>query len=137
MKRLLAILLSTFLFISFSYSQERELSDYEKYRMAQEKELYQTDQEEEVFYIVEDMPKFKGKDADEFRNYIAKNVVYPKEAREEGISGKVIVSFIVNKDGYVTNAKIEESADYYLDKEALRVVESSPRWTPGKQEVLL
>jgi protein TonB len=91
-------------------------------------------QEEEVFYIVEDMPTFNGGDpATEFRKYIAQNLRYPEIAAENGISGRVIVQFAVNKTGQVVDANIVRSIDPALDKEAIRVVMSSPKWTPGKQ----
>ena len=91
-------------------------------------------EEEEVFYIVEDMPTFNGGDpATEFRKYIAQNLRYPEIAAENGISGRVIVQFAVNKLGSVVDAKIVRSIDPALDKEAIRVVMSSLKWTPGKQ----
>jgi protein TonB len=91
-------------------------------------------QEEEVFYIVEDMPTFNGGDpATEFRKYIAQNLRYPEIAAENGISGRVIVQFAVNKSGSVVDAIVVRSVDPALDKEAIRVVMSSPKWTPGKQ----
>lgn len=91
-------------------------------------------QEEEVFYIVEDMPTFNGGEpATEFRKYIAQNLRYPEIAAENGISGRVIVQFAVNKVGTVVDAVVVRSVDPALDKEAVRVVMSSPKWTPGKQ----
>ena len=91
-------------------------------------------QEEEVFYIVEDMPTFNGGDpATEFRKYIAQNLRYPEIAAENGISGRVIVQFAVNKVGTIVDAVVVRSVDPALDKEAIRVVMSSPKWTPGKQ----
>ena len=131
MKKILILLLLT-LFSFVSIAQERELSDYEKYRMEKERERF-VETDEEVFYIVEDMPKFKGNDATEFRKWIAQNVRYPEEAAKNGIQGKVIVSFVVNKNGEVVNAEIKKSVDPYLDAEAVRVVESSPNWIAGKQ----
>jgi protein TonB len=90
--------------------------------------------EEEVFYIVEDMPTFNGGDpATEFRKYIAQNLRYPEIAAENGISGRVIVQFAVNKVGQVVDAVVVRAVDPALDKEAIRVVMSSPKWTPGKQ----
>lgn len=90
--------------------------------------------EEEVFYIVEDMPTFNGGDpATEFRKYIAQNLQYPEIAAENGVSGRVIIQFAVNKVGKVVDAKIVRSVDPALDKEAVRVVMSSPKWAPGKQ----
>ena len=132
MKKFLAILLSAFLFISFSFSQERELSDYEKYRMEQER-TEQGVQVQEVFYIVEDMPTFQGEDAKEFRKWIAQNVKYPENAIKNGVTGKVIVQFVVNSDGNVVNAQVPESVNEDLDREAIRVVEASPKWKPGVQ----
>ncbi len=90
--------------------------------------------EEEVFYIVEDMPTFNGgKPATEFRKYIAQNLRYPEIAAENGISGRVIIQFAVNKVGTVVDARIVRSVDPALDKEAVRVVLTSPKWSPGKQ----
>jgi len=91
-------------------------------------------EEEEVFYIVEDMPTFNGGDpATEFRKYIAQNLRYPEIAAENGISGRVIVQFAVSRNGQVVDAVVVRSVDPALDKEAIRVVMSSPKWTPGKQ----
>jgi len=91
-------------------------------------------EEEEVFYIVEDMPTFNGGDpATEFRKYIAQNLRYPEIAAENGISGRVIVQFAVNRTGQVVDAVVVRSVDPALDKEAIRVVMSSPKWEPGKQ----
>ena len=91
-------------------------------------------QEEETFYIVEDMPKFNGGDpAIEFRKYIAQNLHYPEIAAENGISGRVIVQFAVNSKGKVVDAVVVAGVDPALDKEAIRVVMSSPPWTPGRQ----
>lgn len=90
--------------------------------------------EEEIFYIVEDMPTFNGGDpAVEFRKYIAQNLRYPEIASENGISGRVIVQFAVNGKGKVVDAVVVRSVDPALDKEAIRVVMASPPWTPGKQ----
>lgn len=90
--------------------------------------------EEEIFYIVEDMPTFNGGDpAIEFRKYIAANLEYPEIAAENGISGRVIVQFAVNSTGRVVDAVVVRSVDPALDKEAIRVVMTSPPWTPGKQ----
>ena len=90
--------------------------------------------EDEIFYIVEDMPTFNGGDpATEFRKYIAQNLRYPEIAAENGISGRVIVQFAVDRVGKVVNAKVVRSVDPALDKEAIRVVMVSPKWAPGKQ----
>lgn len=91
-------------------------------------------EEEEIFYIVEDMPTFNGGDpAIEFRKYIAANLDYPEIAAENGISGRVIVQFAVNAQGRVVDANVVRSVDPALDREAIRVVMASPAWTPGRQ----
>lgn len=89
--------------------------------------------EEEVFFIVEDMPSFQGKGQEGFRSWIAKNLRYPDIAAENGISGKVYVQFAVNSQGLVVDAVVVRGVDPALDKEASRVVMSSPKWAPGKQ----
>jgi periplasmic protein TonB len=89
--------------------------------------------EAEIFFIVEDMPDFQGGGQDAFRNYIAQNLRYPQIAAENGIQGRVFVQFVVNADGTVSNAEVVRGVDPSLDREALRVVMSSPRWTPGRQ----
>ena len=95
----------------------------------------QEEEEEEaaqVFYIVEDMPEFPGGDL-ALRKYIANAIKYPVIAQENGIQGKVYVTFVVGKDGRVTNAQIARGVDPSIDKEALRVVNSLPTWKAGKQ----
>ena len=91
--------------------------------------------EHEIFYIVEDMPVFNGGDAAiEFRKFIAQNLQYPARAAENGTEGRVIIQFTVNSRGKVVDAMVVRSVDPDLDKEALRVVNSSPEWEPGKQK---
>lgn len=89
--------------------------------------------EEEVFFIVEDMPQFKGGGKENFRTYIFRNLEYPQIAAENGISGRVFVQFAVNAKGEVVDVVVVRGVDQALDKEAKRVVASSPKWTPGKQ----
>lgn len=96
-------------------------------------EVEEEEEEAEIFFIVEDMPSFQGKGQDGFREYIAKNLRYPEIAAENGISGRVFVRFVVEPDGSVSNAEVIRSVDPALDAEALRVVRSSPKWSPGKQ----
>jgi len=90
-------------------------------------------EEEEIFVIVEDMPSFQGGDLNKFREYINKNLRYPEIAAENGIQGRVILSFVVETDGRVSNVRILRGVDPALDREAIRVVESSPKWQPGMQ----
>ena len=90
------------------------------------------DEESEIFVIVEDMPEFPGGEL-ALRKYIADHVKYPVIAAENGIQGKVYVTFVVDKDGSITNARVARPVDPALDQEALRVVNSLPKWKPGKQ----
>jgi len=83
---------------------------------------------------VEDMPTFNGgKPEIEFRKYISQNLNYPQIAVENMVSGKVYVQFIIDPNGRLTDAKVINPIDPALDKEALRVINSSPLWVPGKQ----
>ena len=89
------------------------------------------EEEAQVFFIVEDMPEFPGGDL-ALRKYIANQIKYPVIAQENGIQGKVYVTFVVGKTGKVSNASIARGVDPSLDKEALRVVNGLPAWKPGK-----
>ena len=86
-----------------------------------------------IFYRVEEMPKFKGQSSDAFRIYIRQNLKYPIIAQENGIGGTVYVQFDINTEGLVTNVIVVRPVDPSLDKEAVRVIKSSPEWMPGKQ----
>ena len=90
------------------------------------------EEEAQVFFIVEDMPEFPGGEM-ALRTYIANAIKYPVIAQENGIQGKVYVTFVVGKDGKVSNATIARGVDPSIDKEALRVVNTLPAWKPGKQ----
>ena len=78
------------------------------------------------------MPEFPGGDA-ALLSYLAKNIDYPVIAQENGIEGKVYVSFVVDKEGRVFNVALVRGVDSSLDREAIRVVKSMPRWKPGRQ----
>jgi protein TonB len=88
--------------------------------------------QENVYTVVEQMPEFQGGQA-ELVSFIGKSIIYPPEAIKKGIKGKVYVTFVVGKDGAISDAKVTRSVDPLLDAEALRVVNSMPKWTPGKQ----
>ena len=90
-------------------------------------------EEDDFFYFVEDMPDFQGGGQEAFRQWIFQNLKYPQLAAENGIQGRVVVHFIVNADGTVSDAEVVRGVDASLDREALRVINASPRWTPGKQ----
>jgi protein TonB len=89
-------------------------------------------EEQEIFQVVEEMPEFPGGMA-ECMKFLGKNIKYPTISQENGVSGKVIVQFVVNKDGSVVDPVVVRSVDPYLDKEALRVISTMPKWKPGKQ----
>ena len=86
----------------------------------------------EIYFIVEKMPEFPGGDV-EMRKFIAENTKYPEEAKAKGLVGKVFVQFVIDKEGSVVNIKIARGVDPILDKEAIRVVQSMPKWKPGEQ----
>lgn len=88
--------------------------------------------EEKIFFIADEMPEFPGGNLALLR-YLNLNVKYPVIAVENGITGKVTVNFVVNTDGTISDARILRGVDPSLDKEALRVVNSLPKWKPGKQ----
>ncbi len=88
--------------------------------------------EQVIFEVVETMPEFPGGQA-ALMQYLAKNIKYPTIAQENGTQGRVIVQFVVNRDGSIVDAKVVRSVDPYLDKEALRVVGTMPKWKPGMQ----
>lgn len=97
-------------------------------------------EEEEVedapipFAIVESKPKFMGQDpATAFSRWVGENLVYPETAKENGVQGRVTLQFTVGKDGQVSKVIVLRGVDPLLDKEAVRVVSKSPKWTPGKQ----
>ena len=95
-------------------------------------EYKKVDHPNEIKVVIDEMPEYPGGD-NALQKYIAKHVSYPKEAQVNGIEGRVFVSFVVNKKGNVVNARLIKKFDPFLDKEALRVVSSLPKWKPGRQ----
>ena len=90
----------------------------------------ESDPEDDVYMFVEQMPEFPGGEA-ELLHYISKNIRYPQDAKEKGIQGRVFVGFVIEKDGSVSNIRNLRGVDSELDAEAMRVVESMPKWKPG------
>ena len=89
--------------------------------------------EEEFFVTAEEMPTFQGGDLSKFRNWVQQHVKYPQIALENGIQGNVVIKFVVEKDGSVTNIQVLQSPDRSLGEEASRVLATSPKWEPGQQ----
>lgn len=89
--------------------------------------------EDEIFEVVEDKPEFSDGGAAGLMRYLSTNIKYPTIPQENGVQGKVTVQFVVNKDGSIVDVKVLRGVDPYLDKEAVRVISSMPRWKPGKQ----
>jgi protein TonB len=86
-----------------------------------------------VLVVVEEAPEFQGGDQARI-DYLIKNINYPKKARKEGIQGTVYITFIVEKDGKVSNVRILRGIGGGCDEESLRVVKNMPRWKPGRQK---
>ena len=85
------------------------------------------------FVKVEQMPSFMGGDLMTFRNWAMKQVRYPQVAWENNISGRVLLTFVIERDGSLTNIKILQTPDESLSNEAIRIMKLSPKWTPGMQ----
>ena len=90
------------------------------------------EEETKVFDVVEVMPSFPGGQAALFE-WLSKNIKYPVVAEENGVQGRVIVTFVVERNGSITDVQVVKSVDPSLDKEAVRVVKAMPHWIPGKQ----
>ena len=105
-----------------------EIQDYIEESVEEEVE-----EEAIPFQLVEKKPSFNGGDANEFSKWVNERLNYPEIAKENGVQGRVMLQFTVNADGSVSNVKVLRGVDPSLDKEAVRVVSSSPKWTPGKQ----
>lgn len=89
-------------------------------------------EETKIFTVVEQMPMFPGGDG-ALMGYLRDNIHYPTVAAENGVQGRVVVGFVVERDGSITDVNILRGVDPSLDREAMRVVKSMPKWTPGKQ----
>ena len=90
-------------------------------------------EEHTIFEVVEQMPEFPNGGMAGLMQYLSKNIKYPTIAQENGTQGRVTVQFVVNRDGSIVDAKVLRGVDPYLDKEAIRVISSMPKWKPGMQ----
>ncbi len=109
-------------------SEDKVVEIYAPVLQAEEEET-----EDEIFVIVEDMPRFRGGDINKFREWVQKRVRYPELAAENGIQGRVFISFVVEPNGNVSNVTVTRSVDPLLDDAAKEAVASSPKWEPGMQ----
>ena len=105
-----------------------EIKDY-----VVEQEEEEEVEEEVPFAIVEQKPTFQGGDANTFTKWVFSKIVYPEIAKENGVQGRVTLQFTIETDGSVKNVKVLRGVDSSLDKEAVRVVSSSPKWSPCMQ----
>ena len=106
-----------------------EIKDY----VVEQQEEEVVEEEEVPFAIVEQKPTFQGGDANTFTKWVFSKIVYPEIAKENGVQGRVTLQFTIDTDGSVKNVKVLRGVDSSLDKEAVRVVSSSPKWKPGMQ----
>ena len=111
---------------------ERELDNWKQARTTPKEEIKDTE-EWIPFAIVEDKPLFLGGDANKFTEWVYNNLEYPEIAKKNGIQGRVTVSFSIDEDGCVKDVRVLRGVDSSLDNEVVRVVQNSPRWSPGKQ----
>ena len=109
-------------------SEDKVVEIYAPVLQAEEEEV-----EDEIFVIVEDMPKFRGGDINKFREWVQKRVRYPELASENGIQGRVFITFVVETNGNVSNVTVTRSVDALLDDAAREAVAASPKWEPGMQ----
>lgn len=109
-------------------SEDKVVEIYAPVLQAEEEEV-----EEEIFVIVEDMPTFRGGDINKFREWVQKRVRYPELAAENGIQGRVFITFVVETNGNVSNVSVSRSVDALLDEAAKEAVSASPKWEPGMQ----
>ena len=90
-------------------------------------------EDDQPFVKVEQMPSFMGGDLMTFRNWVQSKVRFPQIAQENNISGRVLLMFVIERDGSLTNIQVLQTPDSSLSDEAIRVLKTSPKWTPGKQ----
>ena len=108
-------------------------TDKEKKAEPQAEATLPQEKTDSIYSVVETMPDYPGGQK-ELLSFLSRNIKYPTKAEENKIQGRVVIQFVVNKDGSVSDAKVVRSVDPELDKEALRVVNSMPQWKPGMQK---
>jgi protein TonB len=115
--------------IDVEADQNTEVEEYIAPVMSQEEE---SEEERQIFMVVESMPEFPGGEASLYK-FLAENIKYPQMAKESGIQGRVFVTFVVERDGSVTDVRVLRGIGGGCDEEAIRVVKNMPKWSPGKQ----
>ena len=120
MKKILFIALLSFGFMANAMAQHFDEGE----------EVIEQSESDKVFEVAEKMPSFPG-GQDALFDFIEKNIKYPKVAEDNGIQGRVILTFIVKKDGSLSDVRVAKSVDPALDKEAVRLIKSMPKWSPG------
>ena len=123
MKKILFIALLSFGFMANAMAQHFDEGE----------EVIEQSESDKVFDVVDKMPSFPGGQGAMY-DFMARNIQYPKVAEENGVQGRVIVTFIVKKDGSLSDVRVAKSVDPALDKEAVRLVKSMPKWSPGIRE---
>lgn len=113
-----------------SFARQEEATNIEITPVKIEEE--EEEDEQEIFQVVENDPEFPG-GVDAMYKYLAQNIKYPQLARENNITGRVYVTFVVEKDGSVTNVRVLRDIGGGCGQEAVRIVKAMPKWTPGKQ----
>ena len=101
--------------------------------VAVQEEEEEEPEEQEIFQVVEQMPEYPDGGMAGLMKYLSGAIRYPAIAAENGVQGRVTVQFVVNRDGSIVDAQVVRGVDPYLDKEALRVINSMPKWKPGMQ----
>ncbi|HAG16608.1 MAG TPA: energy transducer TonB [Bacteroidales bacterium] len=112
--------------IDVEFDESMEVAEYQFVKEEEEIE------EQQIFLVVEEMPEFPGGDAKMYE-FIGKNIEYPRMAKESGISGRVFVTFVVERDGKVTDVQVIRGIGGGCDEEAIRVIKAMPKWNAGKQ----
>lgn len=126
------IIASLLLMLIFNYTSFAQEADTAKNLTLNSEEIIIEESESPVFTIVEMMPKYPGGDKEMYA-FLANNIKYPAYAKENGITGTVFITFVVENNGKISNAKILKDIGGGCGYEALRVVNSMPKWKPGKQ----
>lgn len=114
--------------VNIDFDEDVAMEEYQFVPVEEEEEV----EEEHIFLVVENMPEYPGGEAGMY-NFINKNIEYPRMAKESGISGRVFITFVVERDGSVTDVSVLRGIGGGCDEEAIRVIKMMPKWSPGKQ----